>query len=434
MGEVNDPGGYENKYNRARKRLENDDIDEEDRRAIRSFIDHKEATGDHAYSTLESYTTVLLRAADLAHKPLTQWQDKDPQNGVYQSDYDTFIKGMQTGEMEGVKDGGYSDEYIRSFKQYFRPFFRYIGEEWSEDIEIGQPTRGKITEDDCFTSDETSQMFRVADARDSAIIALMLATGQRASAVASLKLDDVEFQQNRGRFRLNPEATGLKGAEGWRPMLWASPYIKRWVNEHHPATEQDDAPLFCCKRNGAHYSIGDPMSYDAIKRVVKTTCDKAGVNGDKAQAHRMRHTAIRRMIRDGLTEQQIKFMVGWHEDTQQLARYGSLKDKTHSSDIEGEYGYTDNDDDGEKIGISHENCPKCNSPLSELVDPAFCPDCGLPLKHSAEETEKAISDSVVDSYKQVNPDDSETMDKIDELDALLDDPDVKAALLEKLQE
>jgi len=417
MGNLNDPGKYEKKYENARRRLEERDINEEDRKAIRSFVDDRKTNGGRnngnlEYSTLEQYTTILLRATELAEKPLTQFADKDPESGIYESDYTQFIRGLEEGSLPDVKDNGYSDEYVRSYKQVLKPFFRYIGKDFSEDISIGQPTKGKITEEDCFNSDESSRMFSVADTRDSAIIALWLATGQRASAICSLKLSDVTFTQNRGRFKLNPEAVGLKGAKGLRPMLWATPYVKRWVNSH-PTPDDPEAPLFCCKRNGAHYDLGDPLSYEAIKRMVETICDKAEIPSEKAQTHRFRHTAIRRMIRDGLTEQQICFIVGWDPDSSHLSRYGSLKDETQSSDIEEKYGLREEEESD--IGVSFENCPKCESPLSELVKPSFCPECGLPLKHSAEETKKEIEEDIYESKGEVDGEEESALDQMKNL-------------------
>jgi hypothetical protein len=199
---------------------------------------------------------------------------------------------------------------------------------------------------------------------------------------------------------LNPEAVGLKGAKGLRPMLWASPYVKEWVNNHHPRRNDKEAPLFCCKRNGAHYDLGDPISYEAIKRIVQSLCEKANISEQKAQTHRFRHTAIRRMIRDGLTEQQICFIVGWDEDSSQLNRYGSLSDETHSSDIEEEYGLKEKEED--TIGISFDNCPKCDTALSELTKPAYCPSCGLPLQHSTKEAEEEVQSDIWDSKGEVD--------------------------------
>ena len=61
-----------------------------------------------------------------------------------------------------------------------------------------------------------------------------------------------------------------------------------------------------------------------------------------------------------------------------------------------------------------------------------CPYCGLVYSPDAKEAEDKVSDDVKKSYKQTDPDDTETQAKIDKLDELLDDPDVKAALLDKL--
>jgi hypothetical protein len=238
--------------------------------------------------------------------------------------------------------------------------------------------------------------------------------------MASLKLEDVTFTENRGRFKLNPEAVGLKGAEGLRPMLWASPYVKEWVNNHHPKRDDPEAPLFCCKRNGAHYELGDPLSYEAIKRMVQSICEKADIPKEKAQTHRFRHTAIRRMIRDGLTEQQICFIVGWHEDSSQLSRYGSLSDETHSSDIEEEYGLKEQEEEG--IGPSFDNCPKCDTPLSELTKPAYCPSCGLPLQHSAEETRKEVEEDVYDSKGELEGEEESALDQMKQL--IEDNPEI----------
>jgi site-specific recombinase XerD len=417
MGDLNDPGKYKKKYKKARKRLEERDINEEDRKAIRSFVNDREANGGRngrnlEDSSLEQYCTVLIRATELAQKPLTDFNGKNPEEGVYESDYTQFIRGVTEGTLPEAKDGGYSDEYVRSFRQVLKPFFRFIGKDFSEDISIGQPSKGKITEEDCFTSDETARMFQVADTRDSAIIALWLATGQRASAMCSIKLGDCTFTENRGRFKLNPEAVGLKGAKGLRPMLWASPYVKRWVNSH-PTPEEEEAPLFCCKRNGANYSIGDPLSYEAMRRTVQRVCDNANIPKEKAQTHRFRHTAIRRMIRDELTEQQICFIVGWDEDSSHLSRYGSLKDETQTGDIEQKYGLKDEEDTD--IGVSFENCPKCEAPFSELVNPSYCPECGLPLRHSAEETKKETEEDLYESKSETEGQEEAAVDKLKNL-------------------
>jgi len=74
----------------------------------------------------------------------------------------------------------------------------------------------------------------------------------------------------------------------------------------------------------------------------------------------------------------------------------------------------------------------CNNP----VEPGAkaCSRCGAvftPDAHSAQET---VEDAVKESYKQTDPEDTDTQEKIEVLDDILKDPDVKTALLEKLGE
>jgi hypothetical protein len=61
--------------------------------------------------------------------------------------------------------------------------------------------------------------------------------------------------------------------------------------------------------------------------------------------------------------------------------------------------------------------------------------CGFGLdQEKAEEIEQEVDSKTKESYKQVDPEDTETQGKVDQLDELLNDPDVKALLAEKLQE
>ena len=50
----------------------------------------------------------------------------------------------------------------------------------------------------------------------------------------------------------------------------------------------------------------------------------------------------------------------------------------------------------------------------------------------AKSVKDKIDDDVKQSYAQTGPDDSEQMDKVDQLDELLSDPEIKQALLERV--
>jgi predicted small metal-binding protein len=68
-------------------------------------------------------------------------------------------------------------------------------------------------------------------------------------------------------------------------------------------------------------------------------------------------------------------------------------------------------------------------------DAAFCMRCGFALdQETAAEVEEQADSKMKESYKQTDPEDTDTQAKLDTLDEILDDPQVKTALLEKLGE
>jgi predicted small metal-binding protein len=76
-------------------------------------------------------------------------------------------------------------------------------------------------------------------------------------------------------------------------------------------------------------------------------------------------------------------------------------------------------------------CPRCQ----ELNEPtaAFCMRCGFAIdQETAGELEAEVGEKVKQSYKESDPSD-DLNDKIDTLDELLQDPEMKEALLEKME-
>jgi len=384
MVEINDPKGYEDKKSRCLAAVKDADINNRDREAILTLYEVREASGEFEASTQATLLTNLKRVAEITEKPIVEWE-----HASHHSDHTEFFASISDGSNPNAPDDGYSDTYVGNLRRSVSVFLNHLDREWNEDIQVGQPSDGQITEEDCFTPDETNRLFTVTDVRDSAIIAMWLATGQRLAGMASIYAKDVTVQGNRGGFSLNPKAIGLKGAEGYRPLLWSTPYVMRWLNQH-PTYSHDDpaAALFVATRSGPNYDRGDPLGPSGFTKMLKRACERAGISQSKAQTHRLRHTAIRRMIRDGLSDQWIKYMVGWGEDSPQLQRYGSLKDKTKARDIEEHYGLTPKNEESDHRLFN--SCPACDTSVAELTEASYCPSCGLPLSHDTERMEVEI--------------------------------------------
>lgn len=81
--------------------------------------------------------------------------------------------------------------------------------------------------------------------------------------------------------------------------------------------------------------------------------------------------------------------------------------------------------------LSPEICPTCG----EILGPnaKACEACGEVFTLDAKQAKDQIESDMKRSYKETEPGDTETMEKIDALDDLLNDTEVKAALLEELQ-
>lgn len=75
-------------------------------------------------------------------------------------------------------------------------------------------------------------------------------------------------------------------------------------------------------------------------------------------------------------------------------------------------------------------CVRCNE-LNEESS-LFCMQCGFAIGSEAAELEHTVEADVKADYQETEPDDSETMGKVELLDKLLDDPEVRAALASQL--
>lgn len=407
MGNPQDPNRNRKKYHDELERLEtSEDVTPEDKDAIREFVNHTEVHKDQSVNTLKNKSKFLRLCAERSETPLT---DLDPQ-GVT-----NLMLGFKRGTHPAAPDTGYSDGYVRNFRQALRLFYEHHGKEWYDEIKVGKPPIGKITEDDVLTSDETAELFSAAENPQSkALLAVLLATGQRISAIATLRIGDVNVERDAGEIYLNEDAIGLKGAQGARPLIWATEYVKNWLDVH-PRRDDPDAPLFCATKRSHGTEKGEAVTIQAFSYRLYDLAERSEVPREKCNPHNFRHTAITRMVRDGLDEQKIKFMVGWKPDSTQFERYSHVQQREMIDDINAEYNLGDADVD---VGPSFDNCPSCGAGLTEWANPMACPGCGLTLSHAARQTREEIEEDTYESAKEV--DDDELEEALDVFRELMD--------------
>jgi primosomal protein N' len=95
--------------------------------------------------------------------------------------------------------------------------------------------------------------------------------------------------------------------------------------------------------------------------------------------------------------------------------------KLHGLDVE--------EEETEQIGPVE--CPRCH--YQEKREAHFCSRCGQAMRAEAAADVREIEEDVKQDYADTEPGD-DSQDKLDALDDLLEDPEVRSALLEKMGE
>lgn len=159
--------------------------------------------------------------------------------------------------------------------------------------------------------------------------------------------------------------------------------MKNWLDVH-PERDNDDAALFCILKDMDHPerdSDAQPLNPLGVNQQLRRIGERAEID-KPVNPHNFRHSAVTRMVRDGLTDQRIKWMVGWKPDSTQFERYTHLRDDKM---IQGVLEHYDLEEPDAAIGKPElETCPSCDAALDSWVNPVACPGCGLSLSNKSE--------------------------------------------------
>lgn len=389
------------------------------------LVEAPEGEQTNAVSTLENYIRKcrrfaydvdLLDTSELALKELLR-QYKD-------------------GEHHSVKDSGLTNGSVRLYSIGLRKFYKVHDDAGIDSDAIPIPTQeeSSVDPDDMLMREEI-QTLRSAgnNNRDLAIFDFLLYTGQRASAARTLKIKHLKIEE--GQFRLNEEEEGLKGADEngkWRDLLLSQSSIHDWLQTGHPDPENPEAYLFCPlpafsdADEPALNQMGESTFYQKLDKMKERTGVEKPLN-----PHALRHNFVTISLQRGVPESAIKHQLGHAPDSRVMeSTYAHLKDSDHIREARDAF---DLETDEQPNQLTPEVCPRCgeNPPENAKV----CPWCTLEFTPDAKEIIKEADEQVRDSYKKA--DDMDQVEKVQLVDELLndakDDPELKAAVIEKLQ-
>ncbi len=420
------------RYETARERINTDeDVSETERRLILEFLDANDPERNtyqmpdaktKSDGTLARYARALCRVARDLEPDLTD---------ATAYDLNSLMDDFLSGAAPSVKDEGLASTSARNLQGPLRRFYLYhddLGVD-RDAIHFAEQKESPVDERDMFTKEEAQALRDEAKRRgprDACLVDLLLYTGQRRSAILNLRLKDVDAEA--GIFYLNDDDGDLKGANGKRPLLGAAKAVRDWKRQH-PTGDPDDY-LITHKHDQAgrdDVRPGDKLNPSTVYRQLQRIGDAAGVD-KPVNAHNFRHYFVTVCKRDyGMDNDTIKHLIGHEPDSKVMERtYAHLTDEDHIEAAEVAHGLRDADEDSP---LTPPVCDRCGEPLEG--DWKSCPACGFVYAPDAKAAEDKIDADEKDDYAETTPN-GDTQDKLDTLDDLLDDPEVEAALLEKM--
>jgi integrase len=390
MVDVTDVQGYQNKFENQQDRLENADIDERDRDAIRRWVVHLRAndTDVDSLGTVVGHLNRIRLASERGHMPLVEFDAVEDVNALK----------LHLEDVHGLSQGTVRN-YMKAVRKFFFWYIDKAKRNWPADITIGASPERKHDPADEITSDELNAMLDAASelepgAREKAMVALLRDTGLRIGAILSLQMKHVDFEDRRGTIKINEEAN-VKDASGAKPVTWSRGYVANWLDVH-PRPDDPEAALIHKVRDWDEDEHGALRQQYAGQR-VRLLADRAGIDdADRIHAHLFRGTAISEWIRDdSLTEQKIKHRVDWSKDSSQFKAYSMVADEEMNDAIFDDYGIEGNDSEEDDTSPELDKCPQCRASLRGPE--RFCPGCAAPLTQAAVEGAEEVEDDTFES-------------------------------------
>lgn len=394
MANVNDTHNVSQKLENQWQLLEDADIDDRDREAIREFVElHRRGVENRKPNTLISDLTNLRMASDRAETPLVEMDMKDVRSLLA-----TLTAPESRGGYGLDPDGG----GIFGYKRALRLFFTWLDDQadhgdygFADDIELPSQRGERVDQDEMLEEDEIEELKQAArNARDRALIAFLADTGARITLASQLRVGDVhDLDTQRPTFTPNPEGRGHKAAPDKKyPIMYSRAELRTYVNQHH-VDPRPEAPLWHVLRGYDRESPQDgAVATDRIRDMLRECRGRTDIE-KPVNPHNFRHTVLTRLSKRGHTPQEIVHVAGWADD-RMLDRYDHTSDEERNERLRAKAGFIEEPELG-----TNPPTPKTCGNCREKVTPEsrFCPTCGSPITNSARKAAREQEDRFFES-------------------------------------
>lgn len=209
------------------------------------------------------------------------------------------------------------------YARLLRMFYKAAKREDLRELVVLKQRLKKLRPDDLLTVQEVQAMIdATAPLRDRALLGVLWETGVRVSEIMALDLADVrgtDSPANGGRkvYRLWFKKTKVAGEEHSGYVLESAPVLEAWLKAH--PDPRPEAPLFPAW-GGAHLTRHG--GYGIVTRAAR----HAGI-AKRIYPHIFRHSRATFLLANGMTDAQVKALLGWVPGSMMLNRYAHLTSK-----------------------------------------------------------------------------------------------------------
>ena len=213
---------------------------------------------------------------------------------------------------------------IRCYAQRLRTFFRFSeGRGWCmaglaggimpPRFHPGETIPKGLDRDEVVRLLATTEGDRLADVRDRAVLMVLIAYGLRAGEVAGLRLDDLDWTEERlqvrrpkpGRIHHYPLSRGVGQT------------ILRYLREVRP--QRTERALFLTLNAPIR-----PMTRISIGQIVRRRVDRIGIAGKRRGPHALRHGTAQHLLDHGLSMKEVGDYLG-HRSVSATAAYARVQ-------------------------------------------------------------------------------------------------------------
>lgn len=299
------------------------------------------------------------------------------------------------------KSCGVANNTLRTYVSALRVFYRYyedIADFTPEDIPMPKKGSVSVDETDILSKDEIHDLRTASTTpRNNLIVDLLIYTGQRNSALRTLRVKDIDLENE--TYRYNNNALELKGAgkrNGNRPLLGAINSVRTWILNHHPDSQPEH---YLITQEPSYHNVtpDEPVSKGLLRRAVERIRPKTNID-KPLNPHNFRHTFVTVCKRDyKMDNDTIKYLIGHSKNSNVMeTTYSHLTGDDYSDAAKEAFGLKDPD---EQSSLTPEFCDVCAEPLEPTAK--ACGNCGTIITPDAKSAQDRIDDGKINAAKEV---------------------------------